>query len=368
MTSIGLDLVYLAPRATGGMETYARALVPELARARPGVRWVAFCGRELAAELRARPWCDGLEVVELPVSSGTRIRRTAVEQTLLPLRIRRAGVDLVHSFANTAPLVPGGPPLVVTVHDVIWARLPETHTGMLAKGLAILSPRAARRAARVIAPSHATAADIKRFLGVATERIAVVPSGPGREHPEATPEVELRVRLGLGTGPIVLCPAPRRPHKNVRRLVHATAGLDATVVVPGYASIQEEGLDGAGHARYLGWLSDADMEGLYRTATLLAFPSLAEGFGLPVLEAMRRGLPVACADATSLPEVAGDAALLFDPRDERAIRAAVACLLGDPSLRESLAQRGREQAARFSWSAAAEGTWRVYHSVLGTCG
>ena len=106
------------------------------------------------------------------------------------------------------------------------------------------------------------------------------------------------------------------------------------------------------------------MEGLFRAATLLAFPSLAEGFGLPVVEAMRRGLPVACADATSLPEVAGDAALLFDPLDAGAIRAAVSRLLDDAALRDDLAARGRERAALFTWEACAAGTLAVYDEVL----
>jgi FkbM family methyltransferase len=368
VTAIGLDLVYLAPGATGGMETYARALVPELARRRPGVRWVAFCGRELAAELRAAPWIEGLEVLELPVSSDSRVRRVAAEQTLLARAQRRAGVDVVHALGNTAALAPGGPPLVLTIHDLIWRAHPETHAGLLAKGLSLLVPRAARKAAAIVTPSRATAADVERFLGVPAERIDIVPSGPGADHPSATPEAELRARLRLGDGPLVLCPSPRRPHKNVARLVAATAGLGATVVVPGYASIEESGLDAAPHARYLGWVDGADMEGLYRAATLLAFPSLAEGFGLPVLEAMRRGLPVACSNTTSLPEVAGDAALMFDPLDQGAIRAAVTRLLGDVQLREELARRGREQAARFSWEAAAEGTWAAYDAALATGG
>jgi glycosyltransferase involved in cell wall biosynthesis len=368
VTSIGLDLSFLAPGATGGMETYARALVPRLAQERPDVRWVAFCGRELAAELRREPWVPDLEVVELPVSSRTRVRRTAVEQTLLPRLIRRAVLDLVHSFGNTAPLAPGGPPLVLTVHDVIWARMPETHRGLLAKGLAFIVPRAARRAGAIIADSHSTAGDVNRFLGIPADRIHVVACGPGLDHTTSTPETELRTRLALGDEPLILYPAPRRPHKNVPRLVGATAGLDATVVVPGYAAVQEREVESARHVRYLGWVSDADMEGLYRSATLLAFPSLAEGFGLPVLEAMRRGLPVACADATSLPEITGDAALLFDPLDEEAIRAAVARLLDDPALRAELARRGRIQAARFSWDAAATNTWRVYDRVIGARG
>jgi glycosyltransferase involved in cell wall biosynthesis len=361
--AIGLDLVYLAPGATGGMETYARALVPELARRRPGVRWVAFCGRELAAELRGAPWIDGMEVVGLPVSSDSRVRRVAAEQTLLARAQRRAGVDLVHALGNTASLAPGGPPLVLTIHDLIWRAHPETHAGLLARGLSVLVPRAARRAAAIVTPSRATAADVERFLRVPAERIHVVPSGPGAEHPVATGEAELRARFGLGDGPLVLCPAPRRPHKNVARLVAATAGLGATVVVPGYASIEQAELERAPHVRFPGWVDGPDMEGLYRAATLLAFPSLAEGFGLPVLEAMRRGLPVACSSTTSLPEVAGDAALTFDPLDEAAIREAVARLLGDAALRSELARRGREQAARFSWEAAAEGTWRAYEAA-----
>ncbi|WP_241004303.1 glycosyltransferase family 1 protein [Conexibacter sp. SYSU D00693] len=368
MTTVGLDLAYLAPGATGGMETYARALVPALAAARPQLRFVVFAGRELAGELRAAPWVDGLRVATLPVSSDTRVRRTVVEQALLPAYVRRAGVDLVHSLGNTAPLAPLGVPLVLTLHDLIWARMPETHSGLLARGLGVLVPPAVRRAARVIAPSEATKRDAVELLGTPPEKVAVVPQGPGLlGGVEPVSEVELRARLGLGDGPLVLCPAPKRAHKNVVRLAQAMAGLDATLVVPGYpakgvdADLEVEG------ARVVraGWVSDAELEGLYAASTLLAFPSLAEGFGLPVVEAMRRGLPVACADATSLPEVAGDAALLFDPLDVRSIRGAVQRLLDDAALRGTLAERGRAQAARFTWEATARGTLAVYDAVLG---
>src|SRR5688500_7745114 len=138
VTTVGLDLAYLAPGATGGMETYARALVPALAAARPDLRFVAFCGRELAAELRSAPWVDALRVVELPVSSATRVRRVGAEQLLLPLRIQRAGVDLVHALGNTASVAPSGAPLVLTVHDLIWRRHPETATRLMTWGLSQL--------------------------------------------------------------------------------------------------------------------------------------------------------------------------------------------------------------------------------------
>jgi glycosyltransferase involved in cell wall biosynthesis len=114
-----------------------------------------------------------------------------------------------------------------------------------------------------------------------------------------------------------------------------------------------------------GWIDDAQLEGLYAAATCLAFPSLAEGFGLPVLEAMARDLPVACAAASSLPEVAGDAALLFDPHSVDAIAGAIAALLQDPALRSRLIARGRTQAATFTWERTAAATAASYARALG---
>jgi glycosyltransferase involved in cell wall biosynthesis len=357
--TVALDLSYLEPGATGGMEVYARALLPAMAEQRPDITWVAICGRELAAELRRAPWVERLRVAALPVSSGARVRRVAVEQLLEPLLARRARPALLHSLGNTAPLLPAGAPLVLTVHDLIWARHPETHAGLLAKGLSVLVPPAVRRARRVIAVSEATKRDLVELLGAPPEKVDVVPNGPGlRTHARPTPEPELRARHGLGDGPLVLCPSPGRPHKNVERLERAMEGLGATLVAPGYERPDRTG------ARFLGWVSDADLEGLYAAATCLAFPSLAEGFGLPVLEAMARGLPVACSDATSLPELAGDAALLFDPLDERAMRESVERLLTDPALRDELAARGRRRAARFTWEACARGTLRAYERAL----
>ena len=116
--------------------------------------------------------------------------------------------------------------------------------------------------------------------------------------------------------------------------------------------------------RILGWLGEGELEGFYDAATCLAFPSLAEGFGLPVLEAMARGLPVACSDATSLPEVAGEAAVYFDPLDVPAMTGAIERLLVDTDLRERLAVAGRKQAARFTWERTAEGTRRSYERAL----
>jgi glycosyltransferase involved in cell wall biosynthesis len=368
---VGLNLLYLAPGDTGGMETYARALVPRLPGAFPQARFTAFAGRELAAEWRARAWHPDIGLVALPVSSGTRLVRSAAEQSLLVGAALRARLDLLHSLGNSAPLL--GPRAVVTVHDVIYAHHPETTSGLLTRGAELLVPAVCRRARRIVAPSQATADDLVGLLGVAADKVDVVPEGPGQADPPApTPETELRARMGLGDGPLVLSVSARRPHKNLARLIAAMAQVpDATLVLPGYPSAFEDGLRAdaaaAGVAErvvFAGWVSGADLEGLYAASACLAFPSLAEGFGLPVLEAMVRGLPVACADATALPEVAGDAALLFDPESVDAIAAALNRLLGDAALRDGLARRGRERAARFSWEAAADGTVATYRRAL----
>ena len=371
---IGLDLLFLAPGATGGMETYARQLVPLLPAAFPEARFTVLAGRELAGEWRTEgAWHPEIGLVALPVSSATRIARTAAQLTVVTGAALRARVDLLHSLGNTAPLA--GPPRVVTMHDLIYLSHPETTTGVMAKGLSVLMPAVARGATRIVTDSDATARELERLLGTPRAKIDVVPLGPGlRPDTAPTPEPELRAQLGLGDLPLVLSVSARRPHKNLARLVEAMGRLPhAALVLPGYSSGFEDELlaiaraaGAADRVHLCGWVDDAQLEGLYAAATCLAFPSLAEGFGLPVLEAMLRGLPVACAAASALPEVAGDAALLFDPMSVDAMAAAVGHLLQDPALRARLIARGHDQAARFSWERTAAGTVASYRRALGS--
>jgi glycosyltransferase involved in cell wall biosynthesis len=369
---IGLDLLFLDPGATGGMETYARALVPLLPAALPGARFTVLAGRELTAEWRRRPWHPEIGIVALPVSSGTRIVRTAAQQSVVAGAALRARVDLLHSLGNIGPLA--GPRRVVTMHDLIYLRHPETTSGLLAKGLGQLAPLVARRATRIIADSQATADDLGELLGVAAAKVDVIPLGPGSATGVApAPEAQLRATLGLGSGPLVLSVSARRPHKNLVRLIDAIGRIpDAELVLPGYPTAFDDDLldaarrvGAADRVHLCGWIDDAQLEGLYAAATCLAFPSLAEGFGLPVLEAMARGLPVACSGVSSLPEVAGDAALLFDPTSVDAIAGAVSALLTDPALRSRLIARGHAQAATFTWERTAAATAASYTRALG---
>ena len=181
----------------------------------------------------------------------------------------------------------------------------------------------------------------------------------------------MRGKLDLGDRPVILCVSQKRTHKNLTSLVRAMVGLDALLVVPGSPTPHEEELRRlaaelgvAEQVRFPDWLADAELEGLYRVAACFVLPSLEEGFGLPVLEAMERGVPVCCSDRSSLPEVVGDAGLLFDPLDVDAIRVTLRRLLGDAELRTQLSERGRERAATFTWRRTAEATLDVYRRAI----
>jgi glycosyltransferase involved in cell wall biosynthesis len=364
---VGLNLLYLVPGETGGTETYARRLVPAVADARPDLELVAFVGGDALDALGPQPFGEGIRLVPVPGTGRGRVGRALAEQMLLPRAVREHRIELLHSLGSTAP-ARTRVPSVLTLHDVIYVLYPQAHTLLMRLGLRVLIPLSARGADRIIAVSEAAAAEIRRVLGVPRERMDVVYEG-GRPPGPATPEPELRSRLALGEAPIVLSASARRPHKNLSRLLRAFAGLPEgpVLVLPGYTTPFEGELAeqisqlGLGErVRLLGWVPDPDLEGLYRSARCFVFPSLAEGFGLPVLEAMERGLPVACSETSSLPEVAGSAARYFDPLDVDDIRRAIAELVEDESLRSRLAAAGRERAQLFSWKRAASETVAVY--------
>jgi len=358
------------------MEVAARELIPALLAEAPAeMRFTAFINREAAAAGDG-PWNERLAAVTAPVNARHRVQWVFGEQVLLPRLAARAGVDLMHSLASTAPL--RGPfRRVVTIHDLIYARFPEAHSGIREKGMKVLVPWAARRSNRVIADSQSTRADLIELLGIPSERIDVVPLGRGtvqREEPLA--EGELRARFDLGERRVLLSLSAKRPHKNLLALINALARLSSEdrpiLVVPGYPTAHETEL--REHARTLGmdgdvrfpaWVSAEELEGLWTLAQAFAYPSLYEGFGLPVLEAMARGVPVACSNASSLPEVAGDAALLFEPHDEAAIASALQRLLDDPALVENLRARGLARVREFTWERTARLTLDSYARALG---
>jgi glycosyltransferase involved in cell wall biosynthesis len=369
---VGLNLIFLVPREMSGLETYARELTSALLRELPALRVTAFVNREASSD---PVWRELVPTVTVPVYGRRRSSWVRGEQVLLPKLAQRAGVDIVHSLASTAPTW-GSFRRVVTIHDVIYRIHPEAHAGWRSHALRALVPLAARRSHRVIVPSESTRDDLIRLLKVPKEKIDLVPNGLGTPpSPQWDSEDELRRRYDLGTRPLALTVSLKRPNKNLLRLLEAIALIPAErrpiLILAGHRTPYESELSMRAaelglldDTRFLGWVTAEELEGLYRASTCFVFPSLYEGFGLPVLEAMARGLPVACSDRGALVEVADEAARMFDPEQPHAIAAAIESLLADPIERERLSRAGRENAARFTWAETAKRTLESYESAL----
>jgi glycosyltransferase involved in cell wall biosynthesis len=261
---VGLNLVFMVPGQTGGMEVAARAIVPALRDAAPGARFTAFVNREAAAEDL------GVETVVVPVEATNRVEWVRGEQMLLPRLARRAGCDVLHSLASTAPA--RGPfARVATIHDLNYLVVPEAHFGVRALGMRVLVPLAARTSHRVIAVSHATRDDLVARLGVPAGKVDVVPQWLGQPPgTPPTPAAELRERLQLGERPVLLSLSAKRPHKNLRGLLGALARLAPerrpVAVLPGYATPHEAEL--REHARALGLADDGRVAGWPSAADL----------------------------------------------------------------------------------------------------
>jgi glycosyltransferase involved in cell wall biosynthesis len=370
---IGLNAVFLQPRM-GGLETFVRRLVPALVQLRPEAKVSVFANADGARSLRDE-WGGEVEVVTHPLL-GRRYLRAFSELALLGALADRRRLDLLHSVAMVGPLRLKAAH-VVTVGDLIWWHDPASTGRPTAVLWRTVVPRVARRATRLQTFSEATASDIVDQLGIPRRRIDVVAPGYGTEPSvEPTPEAGLRERLGLGPGRVVLTVSAKRTHKNLLRLVRAFATVrqrapDALLVMPGNPTAHERELASeaaslgiAGAVRLPPYVDAADLEGLYQLASCFVFPSLREGFGLPILEAMRRGVPVATARASSLPEVGGDAVRYFDPEDELGLAAAVVELLEDGELASRLVAAGRKRAAQFTWEATAQATLESYDRAL----
>ncbi|HEX4466285.1 MAG TPA: glycosyltransferase family 1 protein [Solirubrobacteraceae bacterium] len=368
---VGLDLLFLVPGETGGREVYARELVPAMLERAPDVELVAFVNRDGGSEL-ARSLGDSVRAVVMPVSTHSRTQWAIGELALVSAAARRAHVDVLHSMANFAP-ASGRTPRVVTIHDLQYLAVPDQLSLPVRKATAAMMSIAARGARRIIAVSAAGAEEIVAGLGVDRARIDVVANGV--RPPATTQDNErMRERHRLDGRTIVLAVATNLPHKNLGALIDALALTSAErrplLVIAGHGTddggLRERALGArvADDVRLLGGCTTPELESLYALAGCLVLPTLHEGFGLPVLEAMARSLPVACSDIPALREVAGPAALYFDPRSPDQIAARIAALLSDERLANRLRELGRARAKDFSWSAAADGTLASYRRAL----
>jgi glycosyltransferase involved in cell wall biosynthesis len=349
-----LDAHQLGRRQTGN-ETYVRELLTAL-RAFPEV--------EILAAVEGDPQASG------PLASPVKLRRVPrnglARLTALSLAARDARVDLLHAIYFLPVLA--GRPSVVTIHDISFERHPEFFSRRSRLRDHFLVRDAARRADRIITVSETSRRDLIELWGVPGDRVIAIHNGvdeifgPGPDAPEEGSLDPLRV-LAVGT---------LQPRKNLGRLLDAVAivARDRRVLLrvvgpDGYqAQAIRSRLGGRAEVEVLGYVDRAALAGEYRRAHLLAYPSLYEGFGLPVVEAMASGTPVVTTTGGSLPEVAGGAALLVDPLDVSAIAAAIERVANDGELRAQLRSRGLARARTFSWAKAARRHVETYASVL----
>ena len=348
----------------------ARALVPQLAaKERLVILWDPAQPSRWSLPEPATP-----DVVRIPVPCSPF---SLQQQWMIPKHIRRLNAHVYHSPYYLMPYLVQAPSLV-TIYDLIPELFPQ-HVSWRARFLFKVTTALALRAAdRVITISDATRRDLLRYFAIAPGRVSSTLLAPAPHfQPATSAEVELTVRRYDLPQSYALYVGINKPHKNLTRLVRAWHRLDQdraiqvpSLVIAGHwderypqpLQLVEE-LSMGGLIRFVRSVSDEDLPAVYSGATLFVFPSLYEGFGLPVVEAMSCGCPVACSDTSSLPEIAGDAALLFDATSVESMVEAIKNVLQDEMLRRELAERGKRRAAQFSWERTAGETLAIYRAM-----
>jgi glycosyltransferase involved in cell wall biosynthesis len=371
---VGLNLVFLGERA-GGAGRYASELPAALLAAEPDTEVHVFVSRDAPAALRESDWAAHVQWVTLPVGLSGPPLHVLAQFAALPVLAKARGLDVLHSPANTGPAIAPGVASIVSLLDLIWLHHGEEweSSPQVQRRMAVLVRHCLRHADRVFAISEAAADDFVRTLNVSRERIDVTPLGVSPPSTPPSAAADLRERFGLADARILLCVAQKRPYKNLHTLVQALPKLpgDVILVLPGSPTDYEvelreraTQLGVSDRVRFPDWLSDADLEGLYALAEAFVLPSLIEGFGIPVLEAMIRGVPVACANVAALPEVVGNAALLFDPRNQNEVTQAAGRLLEDRQLADRLRKQGYDRARKFTWQRTGAASLRGYRRAI----
>jgi glycosyltransferase involved in cell wall biosynthesis len=358
-----------------GIGTYVRNLVRHLARVDQDSTYLLFCSDKDEAMLQDLP-SNFQPIVEHSAGYGVR------EHLSIPLKLRRLGVELLHSPHYVRPLL-CTIPSVVTIHDCIHLLFPQYLPNRMAWRYArYMMGSAIRHSAVVFTVSEASRADILRFYPWANpEKVLVVPNAIDTdllEDPGEDEKARVRERYQL-RGRFVLFAGNVKPHKNLDRLIEAFARVreqrghdDLQLLLIGddvsrYGSLRRT-VEATGlrqDVRFFGFVPHQTLAALYRMASVFAFPSLYEGFGLPPLEAMSCGTPVVTSRMSSLPEVVDDAALLVDPYSVEDIATGICQVLDDEDLRDRLVQKGLARARGFSWDRSARAVHDGYMKALG---
>lgn len=351
MARIGVNALYLIPGGVGGTEIYLRELLHALAAIDTTNEYFVFTNLE--TEQAIVPRQANFHWKPQAVHATKRPARILWEQTILPLEAARFRLDVLFNPGFTSPL--SAPcPYVTVFHDLQHKRHPEYFRRFDLPFWRFLLWASAHRSRKLIAVSEATRADLLHFYRIPESRLAVVPHGV---------EARFFELDRTHTEPYVLCVSTLHPHKNIERLIraYARAKRPYQLVLAGMRGFQTAAVEAlihelhvGEHVRITGWIPREELLALYAKARAFVYPSTFEGFGMPVLEALAAGIPTACSDIPVLREVAGEAALYFDPASDDALAAALERIVTDEALRIRLAQAGPQRARPFTWQRSAE--------------
>ena len=356
----------------GGNETYATNLIEALADIDSVNRYTLYVTKKEAVERFANRWPNVHLRLTLPHTPLVRIPLT------LTVELRRRPVDILHVQYTSPPFTPC--PVVNTIHDLSFEHLPETFKRRSWRQMRLTIRRSAQSAAHILTDCDFARDDILRTYGIAPERVTAVPLAAAVRFSPVGDESELdRVRNKYGiNGKYILTVGSIQPRKNIPRLIRAYSmlcrernlePLPKLVVVGKRGWLYEDTLATAESSTVrdqiilTGYVDDKDLPALYSAASCFVYPSYFEGFGIPPLEAMRCGTPTITGDRTCFPEIIGDAGLMVDPFDERAIMRGIARVLTEQTLRDELIEKGLERANSYDWLKTARQTLDVYESV-----
>jgi glycosyltransferase involved in cell wall biosynthesis len=375
-TRIGIDYT-AAVHQSAGIGRYTRELVAALAEQAPGYAFHLFAGE--AGSRPAHP---------LPGPNCTW-RHTRISQRWLarlwfrlrlplPIELWTGPLRLFHATDFFLPPTNPGTRKLVTVHDLSYIHYPEIVMPGMSRLLNTWVPGSIARADHVIAVSEATRQDIITCYNTPADKVSVLYHGVSADfHPAHTPTAlaQVREKYNLGDAPFILTVGTIQPRKNYLRLIQAFAmlprELGVSLVIAGgrgwdnqplFDEVKRRKLND--QVRFTGFVADADLPALYSAATLFAYPSLYEGFGLPVLEAMACGTPVVTSNTSSLPEVVGQAGIMVSPTDVESMAGSLEQALTDEAQRQRLAAAGKAQAATFNWQHTATQLLELYEGLL----
>jgi len=374
---IGLDVTSAVSQGAG-IGRYTRELLRALAELDAHNQYQLFYASR-ARLFTLPPLGPNFHVRSLPLHDIWLARLWHRAQLPIPVETFTGRVDIFHSPDFTLPPTRPGVKTLLTVHDLSFVRDPASAAPGLLNYLNAVVPRSVKRAGHILADSLATKNDLQEIYAAPPEKITVLYSGVEARFRRAgnAEQQAVRAKYRLGTEPFILAVGTLQPRKNYVRLIQAFAEIcrlpstihHRLVIVGGkgwlfdsiFAEVERLGLQG--RVLFPGFVADEDLPALYSAAHVFAYPSLYEGFGLPVLEAFACGAPVLTSTVSSLPEVAGDAALCAPPTDITALAEALHQLMSDDALRAELIAKGLARAQTFTWGRAAQELLTIYNNL-----